>query len=325
MKTLQCNHCGASLEAGVERCPQCLRKHTSREVAPPARFDVVRWGFLLGAWLLCVPVAWLHQDAQPWLEANGLWLSATLFLGAVVLLPPRFALSELLRGARPRDAMGALGMVWSFAALLAVAVWLAARFTDNPSVAVLVGLIIFVAPLLLVLPVVTAVRQGMSRRRALRVGVLRFAGVSAAIVTLFGVRLLTAPKPKPPLVIVQNPKALVDPFDLASAKVERRWLPGADGLKTLHIGSQAEPFERAVLKMKSELINALSELDQTADASPVVRLWVPPRFQSASASAEIATESDLLNEVLTKSKRKTRRGEPVRVVISFGELPAAVN
>jgi hypothetical protein len=325
MKTLQCSHCGASLEAGVERCPQCLRKHTAREVVPRGRVEVVRWAFLLGAWLLCVPVAWLHSNAQPWFEAHGAWLSATLFLAAVILLPPRFAFSELLRGARWRDAAGALGMVWSFAAVLAVAVWFASRFTDNPSVAVLAGLIVFLAPLLLIPPVVTAVRQGTSRRRALRVGVLRFAGVSAAIVTLFGVRLLTAPKPKPPLVIVQNPKALVDPFNLEGAKVERRWLAGADGRKSLHIGSEAEPFERAVLKMKSELINALSELDQTADAAPVVTLWVPPRFQSAPASAEIAKESDLLNEVLTKSKRKTQRGEPVRVVISFGELPAAVN
>ena len=325
MKSLQCTHCGASLEPGVERCPQCLRKHTSREVVPPARVDVVRWGFLVGAWVLCVPVAWLHWDAQPWFETHGARLSATLFLGAVILLPPRFAFSELLRGARWRDAASALGLVWSFSALLAIAVWLASRFTDNPSVAVVTGLIIFLAPLLLVPPVLTAMREGTSRRRALRAGVLRFAGISAAIVTLFGVRLLTAPKPKPPLVIVQNPKALLDPFDLAGAKVERRWLAGADGLKSLHIGSEAEPFERSVLKLKSELINALSELDQTADATPVVTLWVPSRFQNPLASAEIAKESDLLNKVLAKSNRKTPRGEPVRVVISFGALPETLN
>lgn len=321
MKTLRCTHCGFALEPGLERCPQCLRKHTSEEVQVRARFDVVRWGFLLGAWALCVPLGWIHFAQRAWLEARGLQLSATLFLSVVVLLPPRFVFSDLLRRARWRDAAGALGMVWGFAALLAVSVWFASRFTTNLSVAVLTGLIIFLAPLLVVPPVVEAMRNGTSRRGALRVGLLRFAGVAALVITLFGLRVLTAQKPRPPLVIVENPKAVVDPLDLEHAPVERTWRAEADGTRKLHLASEADPFERAVLKLKSELINALSEVDHTPDAAGVVTLWVPVRFESASARTAIAKESDLLNDVLSKSKRKTPRGEPVRVVIAFGELP----
>lgn len=322
MTTLRCSHCGHTLEPGVERCPECLRRHTEETVEDRPGFDVVRWGFLLGAWALCVPAAWAYTQAGPWLEGKGLQLSAILFVGVLVLLPPRFAFSGLLRRARWTEALSALGMVWGFAVLLAGAVALATRLTTNAPVAVLVGLIIFLAPLIIVPTLWLARRRQRSLARAWRVGILRFAGVSAAVVTLFGLRLLLAPAPTPaPPVVVANPKALIDPLDLEHAPVERAWRVDAAGLKHLHLASEAAPVERAVLRLKAELINALSELDQTADAAAVVTLWVPLRFESASARTALAKESDLLNDVLTKSKRKTLRGEPVRVVMAFGELP----
>lgn len=324
MKRLKCSHCGVTLEPGLERCPQCLRKRTGEvvEEGKPGP-DVVRWIFLAGAWTLCVPVAWAYFAASPWLEAQHLELSATLFLATVVLLPPRFAFARLMRRARRRDALGVLGMVWGFAALLAGAVTLATRLTPNTPAAVLVGLITFLAPLLAVPPLLQANRDGTSRRRALRTGLLRFVGMSAALITLFGLRLLMLPRPipRPPVVVVENPRSGLNPRDLEHAPVERAWRVDPTGLKQLHLSCAAPPFERALRKLKAELINALSELDQTPEAAPVVTLWVPASLDSAPARTAVARESDLLNDMFKKSKRVTPRGEPVQVVIAFGALP----
>lgn len=321
MTTSQCRHCGLPLEPGLDRCPQCLRKHTAELVAPKEPFDLVRWVFLLVAWLLAAPVGWLHVESTAWLGAHQLQLSSTLFLAALVLLPPRFVLSPVLRRVRWVEAAGVLGMVWGFAALLAISVAIASRLTSNGPAAVLSGLIIFLGPLVVVPPVFEAHRAGQSRRKALRVGLLRFAGVAAAVVTLFGVKALVAPRPKPPIVIVDNPRALLDPLDLEHAPVERAWRAGAEGTTSLHLASEAEPFERALLKLKLELLDALPELDQTPDAAPVVTLWVPSRFASPESRAAVAKEATLLNDVFTRTKRHTKRGEALRVVIAFGALP----
>lgn len=323
MKTLRCSHCGLTLEPGLERCPQCLRKRTAEEVETRVGFDGVRWGFLAGAWLMCAPVAWLHFAARPWLEAQKLHVSASLFLGVVVLLPPRFAFSSLLRRVRGRDALGALAMVWGFAALLAGAVGLAMRLTPRVPVAALVGLLVFLGPLLLVPPWLQARREGTSRGQAVRVGLWRYVGVAMALFAMFGLWLLTLPAPKaaPPVVVVESPRATADPLDLEHARVARAWRVEPDGLKQLHLTCEAPPFERALRKLKAEMIDALSDLDHTPEAGPVVTLWVPSSLDSEAARTAVARESDAINDLLAKSKRKTPRGEPVRVVIAFGQLP----
>ncbi|MDP1829580.1 MAG: hypothetical protein Q8L48_40310 [Archangium sp.] len=322
MTTLRCSHCGLALEPGLDRCPQCLRRHTAELAAPKAApFDAVRWVFLLVAWLLAAPVGWLHFTNSAWLGAHQLELSGTLLVAALVLLPPRFAFSSVLERAGWGEAAGALGMVWGFAALLAGSVAIASRLTSSVPVAVMSGLLIFLGPMVVVPPLFEAHRAGQSRRKALGVGLLRFAGVAAAVITLFGVKVLFAPKPKPPLVLVDNPRALLDPLDLEHAPVERAWRAGPDGLTALHLASEAEPFERSLLRLKLELLEALPELDQTPDVSPVVTLWVPARFASAGARALIEKEASLLNELFTKSKRRTKRGEALRVVIAFGAPP----
>lgn len=321
MTTLRCSHCGLALEPGLERCPQCLRKRTVEVSVPKEPFDGVRWIFLLVAWLLAAPVGWLHFESRAWLDAHQLQVSGTLFFAALVLLPPRFAFSSVLRRARWGEAAGVLGMVWGFAALLGGSVAIASRLTSSAPAAALSGLLIFLGPMVVVPPVFEAHRAGQSRRKALGVGLLRFAGVAAAVITLYGVRVLVAPKPKPPIVLVDNPRALLDPLDLEHAPVERAWRTGVDGLSALHLASEAEPFERSLLKLKVELLDALAEVNRTPEAAPVVTLWVPTRFASAESRAAVAKEAALLNDAFTKSKRLTRRGEALRVVIDFGELP----
>ena len=321
MKTLRCSHCGVTLEPGLERCPECLRKHTAQEVVREPGPDVVRWLFLPGAWALGAPLAWLHFEQREWLSAHGLEVGSLLFVGTVMLVPPRFVISPLLKRAKWREAAGALAGIWGIAALLAGATMLASQLTSSVPASILIGLILFLAPLVALPPLVEAHRLGTSRRKAFGVGLARFAGIAALLITIFGLKMLAAPRPKPPLVIFGNPKAFLDPLDLEHAPVERGWRVEADGLKTLHLASEAAPFERALLKLKVELLSALTDLDQTPDAAPVVTLWIPERFATDASRAELKKESDLLNDVFTRSKRLTPRGAPVRVVITFGALP----
>lgn len=321
MSALRCSHCGLMLEPGLERCPQCLRRHTAEQLAL-ALFDL-RGAFLACAWTLAAAAAGVAWAGRGWVEAQGLRASATLLLAGLVLVPLRFATSAYLRRARWGQVARALAMVWALAFVLAGAVSLAARLSSLP-VAVMVGLIVFCGPFFVLPSVMEAHREGASRRGAALGGLARFGSVAAVLLTLMGATALTARRPQPRPVVVRD-AARPDPLDLAHAPLERAWRTEPEGLRQLHLASEAEPFERSLFKLKAALLDALSELDQTPDAGPVVTLWVPERFASAAARAAIAKESDLLNEAFTRSKRRTARGEPVRVVIAFGELPSSAD
>lgn len=243
--------------------------------------------------------------------------AAVFFLLTVVLIPARLVFSPFLRGASGLEALATLAFTWAFAALGASGLGL----VTHPPAALLLALLLFFGPLLVAPRILEAHRQGRSRREALNRGLTRFSVVASGLLLLFGLRALLVERPQPAIAVPPPARVLTDPLGLKHAPVSRTWRLDERGLKHLHLSSEAEPFERAVLKLKAELIDALLELDTTPDAAPQVTLWVPERFATPAARAALAREAALLNDVVTRTERRTARGTQVSVVFAFGPLP----
>lgn len=224
----------------------------------------------------------------------------------------------------PKNWPRKIGIAMTLTGLTVLLAWLVAQTdeqTHESDIPLLVGLFLVASPLVFLPAFRQARREGKSLQGATGRGLLRVAGVSAAILALWGIKTITYSEPIAPLPTAQVPKASSTPLGLKNLQVERAWRLTAAGHVQLHIASEAPPFERAMLKLKTELMDALAEFDQKPNADPVITLWVPASFETEATRAAADREAAALNEVMARSRRTNRRGQAIQIVIAFGEMP----
>lgn len=226
----------------------------------------------------------------------------------------------------PKNWPRKIGIAMTLTGLTVLAAWLVAltdEQTHESDIPLLVGLFLVASPLVFLPAFRKARSEGKSLKGASGRGLLRVSGVTAAILTIWGIKTITYSEPIAPLPTPETPKASTTPLGLKNLQAERAWRVKSTGHLQLHIASEAQPFERSILKLKTELMDALAEFDQKPDADPVITLWVPASFENEATRAAADREATALNEVMARSRRTNRRGEAIQIVIAFGDIPSS--
>lgn len=231
---IRCAQCKVELEAGAERCPQCLRKSTlvgedgkavgasylglggePPVAAPPAHVGI-RAGILVLAYGIFGPLLGLIFARQPWLEAHALWVPACFAAMALGTFPLRMAFAPPDGG--PMSAAQAarhyafrMLAVLGLAAGLFVAQGLAAKIVSDPVVAIFLGLLLLLLPLLVVPAVVAARREKRPIRAVLGAGA-RGLAIAIAVVAVVAILVVlrTSSRPRPTTIFIPR-----DQLDMA--------------------------------------------------------------------------------------------------------------
>ncbi|MCC6523001.1 MAG: hypothetical protein IT373_10100 [Polyangiaceae bacterium] len=357
--SLRCIHCELALEPEAERCPRCLRKSglvdadaPRRERRPrlealepglepgrnfgadapaPPSHAGVRLVTLVGAWALAAPIMGLLFAAEPWLEAQGLWLAAIMGGFAVASLPLRAVFTAPppdldTRGAARHYALLSLG-VQAMGLVLFGAMALATTFVTSPIVGLFVGLAIFLVLVLCGPIAFAAVRGRHPAGPALR-AIGKNAVIAIAIVVVgAGLVLLRAAsrtessaRPTIP-VFLGDPKKVLDPLDVGSVEVRTRRVTDADGFVTVHLSADGGSFDRTMVRLLGAALGAADAAKKDPRASGELRLWMPARLRDSDAEATLRTEESALNDALRGTGARTAGGRPIHVSCGFGAPP----
>lgn len=339
--SLRCSRCQIPLDAGTERCPRCLRKstvvdgegtvvgrldhHVPAEPAPPQsgpRFVGVRAAVLVAAYAVIGPLVYLILRDEAALKARDLWLPggfASLMLGT---LPLRmvFAPPEASSSAREAAREYALRMaaVVGFSAGMALAQALAVRLVGDAFLAIFLGLLLFLLPLFVGIPIAGALRKKISVREAIT-GAARQAGLTFLIVGMVGV-LALRPRPQKQAIVLPPPdvKSLLDPMDLESVRAKATWEPDASGAPALYLRADAPEFDRTLQKLVVEAVIRVKDVELRPGASGTVIVVVPSRFETPENDRKAREEERSLNDTLTKVGKTTGQGKPIQVRFVFG-------
>jgi hypothetical protein len=340
-RTPRCTFCDLPLEAGVERCPRCLRKSSVRdpvqrvrtaapgleiegaEAAGPAHVGV-RALITTLAYVVYLPLTYVIISSKDWLDPHRLWLAACFGAMALGTMPLRMGFAPPdapmdARGAAEHYALRMLAVL-GIAAGLFTAQALAAQLVSEDMVALFLGLLFFLAPLLVIPALIKARREGSSAQATLA-SVGKGLGLAAAIVVAVGalaaLRASSHPPPKT-IVIPADPGALLDPLDLASVQVSSRWVADEAGRGALELSADGGAFERSMMALVGNVTGKLGELKHDPRASGAVRLVLPARFDTKENRKAADDEATMLTGALEGSR--TVSGDPLRVSFVFGEV-----
>lgn len=339
--TPRCTHCNIALPEGADRCPRCLRKSTVVDPADVARrageregdgipkHIGVRFGLAAGTLILGGLFVWALFGQEQWLKAHDLWLGAMVASMGLTTMPLRAGFARPESVMTPRQALRYYGLLMASVVgtslALAGLMVLASRLVGDTIPAIFLGLLML---LLLLFSVPVAV-GGLWRRDPLGKtlkAVAKSAGLAVAVVAMVaaivGLRALKSGPPKPPLVIPENPKALLDPLDLEDVRVVSRTIRGADGLSTLHLQADGGDIKRTLAKLYVESLLSVDKVRKDPDASGQMTCWIPARLRTPANEAEARGEQATINQVVDSPKFLTAGGRKVRVSFEFGEIPA---
>lgn len=349
-RSLRCTHCDLPLDEGTERCPRCLRKSTvldpRAKVRTPGAIEVgdvgeegeaarasdgpahvgIRATMLLLGYAVFGPLTWLIIGNQAWLEPRGLWLPGCFAAMALGTMPLRMTFAP--PDAPMEAAEAKRHYAWRMVAVLGIAAGLfaaqalAGLLIDDPIAALFLGLLFFLAPILVVPPLIKARREGRSIGDALA-GAGKGLGLAVAVVA--GVAIISAlraashPPPKT-IFIPSDPKALLDPLDLQGVAVSARWVADERGQRALELSGDGGAFERSMLALVGNVTGKLGELKRDPRASGAVRLVLPARLDTPENRKAAEAEATMLTGALEGAR--TAQGEPIRVSFVFGEHQA---
>jgi hypothetical protein len=269
---------------------------------------------------------WLILDHQAWLEPRRLWLPGCFAAMALGTMPLRMAFAPPdapMDGAEAKRHY-ALRMVavLGIAAGLFAAQALAGLLVDDTMAALFLGLLFFLAPLLVVPPLLKARREGRSLGEALGTagkGLGLAMAIVAGVAILSALRAASHPPPKT-IVIPSDPKALLDPLDLEGVQVTSRWVTDGTGKSALELSADGGAFERSMLALVGNVTGKLGELKREPRASGAVRLVLPARLDTPENRKAAEKEVQMLTGALDEAR--TAGGDPIRVSFVFGAVKA---
>lgn len=340
-RTPRCTFCDLPLEAGVERCPRCLRKSSvgapvarvrtaapeldveGAEAAGPAHVGL-RALITTLAYVVYLPLTYLLISHKEWLDPHRLWLAACFGAMALGTMPLRMGFAPPdapmdARGAAEHYALRMLAVL-GIAAGIFSAQALAAQLVSEDMLALFLGLLFFLAPILVIPALIKARREGRSAQETVA-SVAKGLGLAAAIVVAVGalaaLRASSHPPPKT-IVIPEDPKALLDPLDLASVPVSARWVADEAGRSALELSADGGAFERSMMALVGNVTGKLDELKRDPRASGAVRLVLPARLDTKENRKAADDEATMITGALEGAR--TGSGDPLRVSFVFGEV-----